>query len=104
MMIGFIEIFFLFILIFLFVLLIRWPISIAEERCVAPTILGTVKVLSWLGIIFGVTWVIAMIVALLAESQIKSDSLDKLEKLNSLRKAKVITEAEFQKEKKKILK
>lgn len=103
-MIELFEIFFLFILIFLFVLLIRWPINIAEERCVSTSTLGTIRVLSWLGIFFGITWVIAMVVALLAEPQLKNDSLDKLEKLNSLRKAKVITEAEFQKEKKKILK
>ena len=98
------AIFITLLVLLLFIMLIRWPIKVAIDRGIPETTLGTIKVFSWLSLLLGITWFIAMIVALLAEPQIKTDHLDKLEKLNKLRKSKAISESEYQKEKKKILK
>ena len=108
-----------FSVIIIFVL--RLPIIIAQNRGISESELTTIRILSWVGLLFGFTWVIALILSLVwqpnnwidkSESENKVNSNDdksmlnfeKLEKLHSLREKKIITEKEFEQEKKKIMK
>lgn len=102
---------FLILIIFvivLFVLVIRLPIVIAKSRGVSDDELTAISILSWLGLICGVTWIIALVLSLIYQPSkwIDKDSLnlDKLEKLHSLMKKKVISKKEYEEERKKILK
>ena len=103
------EIFaFLFICIFLLcvaVWVIRIPVRIAESRGLTNTQISIVAVLSWCGIFFGVTWTVALILSLVWENDGPSDEKrsidpDKLLKLNELREKGVISQAEFDEQKK----
>ena len=79
------------------------------ERRFARGIYGTehtvIVVLSILGIFFGLTWFVALILSLVWGGEcFTGDSLDKLEKLSRLYKDKVITKAEYERMKAKIMK
>jgi hypothetical protein len=111
------------------VFLIQVPIMIARGRGISGSELTTISVLSWCGIFLGVTWLIALVLALVwrpekwiekckdcgagrhcgcgderATSSAREDVADKIEKLHSLKKRGIITAKEFESEKKKILK
>lgn len=81
------------------------PIMIANVRGIIGTEKTTIVILSWLGILFGVTWVVALVLSLVwkGEAWINSDSLDKLEKISKLYKDKVISKTEYEKLKKKFI-
>ena len=95
--------------------LIQVPIMIAKNRGISEGELQTITILSWCGILIGITWFIAIILALVwtpknwiekkpnEEKLLQSNSLESLEKLASLRDKGIITEEEFAKEKAKIL-
>lgn len=102
-------------ILFLFVMI---PIKIAKVRNVSGGELTTIKVLSWCGLLIGITWVIALILALVYQpsnwvdkgdnssagvTKRENKSLDSLEKLYSLKEKGALTEEEFQTQKNKIL-
>lgn len=99
-----------FILFFMIVMLligiISIPIMIAGARGICGGEKATIVILSWLGIFFGVTWVVALILSLLwrGECIVGGSNLDKLEKLAKLYKDKAITKAEFESMKARLLK
>jgi uncharacterized membrane protein len=111
MKIGFFEILILLVVIPLIIMLIRWPVRIAKQRNLPDGTISTIGVLSWLGIFMGITWVIALFVALMAMPETMEtkninpdEDIDKLAKLHKLKKSGAITATEFEKQKKKILK
>jgi len=98
-------------LIAVLIFIIQVPIMVAKSRGVTGSELSTVTILSWCGLFFGITWFIAIILALVYEPNkwiSKADGVgisgvDKLAKLHELKKKGVISQAEFNEEKKKIL-
>jgi hypothetical protein len=102
------------------VFLIQVPIYIARGRGISGSELTSIIVLSWCGLFFGVTWLIALVLALVwqpgrwvsrcdgcgagRQTGGGEDVADKIEKLHSLKKRGIITAKEFESEKKKILK
>lgn len=81
------------------------PILIANSRGVSGGERIAIIVLSWLGIFFGITWIIALIMSLACSGTptICSDNLDSLEKLSRLYRQKMISKKEFEELKSKIL-
>ncbi len=97
-------------ILFFVVLVIRVPIMIAKVRGVSGDELITISILSWCGLLFGVTWIVAFVLALVYEpdkwigKQSKNLDLDRLEKLHSLMKKGAISKSEYDAERKKLLK
>ena len=80
------------------------PIMIANARGICGNEKTIITVLSILGIFFGLTWVIALILSLIwTGDNTDGDNLDKLEKLARLYKDKVITKTEYERMKDKLL-
>lgn len=95
----------LFCLVVLCVAFLYIPIMIANARGINGTEHTVIVVLSILGIFFGLTWFVALILALVwGGDNLSGDALDKLEKLSKLYKDKVITKAEYERMKSKIMK
>lgn len=99
----------------LILMLIIWiatvPIQIAKGRGITGNELATISILSWVSLVIGITWFIALALALSYQPQKWVDpndqhtslDLDALEKLGRLKKSGVLTIAEYNREKKKIL-
>jgi len=81
------------------------PIMIAQIRGISEADTSVVAVLSWLGLLFGVTWIIALVLSLVykPEKSRHFSDIEKLQTLHSLKKAGAISQKEFDAEKKKIL-
>lgn len=81
------------------------PIMIANARGICGGERTAIIILSWLGIFFGVTWLVALILSLVwtGKCAYGLDNLDRLEKLSKLYKDKTITKAEFETMKSKLL-
>ncbi len=113
------EIFGIVIMLILACIIIYWvvqvPIMIAKNRGISEGELQTIAVLSWCGILIGITWFVALILSLVwtpknwiekksqEEKLLPSNSLESLEKLAALKEKGIITEEEFVREKQKIL-
>ena len=93
MFMYFVAFVFLFALIMLCVALICVPIMIANARGITGNEKLIITILSWLGILFGVTWIIALVLSLVWGNP--KDNLENLEKLSKLYKDKIITKEEF---------
>lgn len=106
--------FIIFIVIFCF-LIIPIPGNIAANRGISGSELQTIKILSWCGLFWGITWFIALGLALIwkpgkwisdkdtdKQSNTTPD-FEKIEKLHSLYISKAITKQEYEKMKKEIL-
>lgn len=98
------------LLIALFICFIRIPIIIAKKRGVSGNELSVITALSWLGIILFFLWIIALVLSLvyqpkkwIEKEEPKSFDVDKLDKLHTLYKNKVITKEEYETQKKKVL-
>ena len=99
--------------IFLGVLItvVRIPIIIAKSRGVTGNEYSIISFLSWFGLVVPILWIIALCLSLIwkpkdwiEKKEDKDDfDLDKLAKLHQLYKEKVITKAEYEKQKKKIM-
>ena len=109
------------ILLAIIIFIIRLPVIIAKNRGISNSELTTISILSWVGLLLGFTWIIALILSLVwqpnnwidkseSENKVNSNNdksmlnFEKLEKLHSLREKKIITEKEFEQEKKQIMK
>lgn len=103
------ESFILFVLLLMVIMIVIWvimlPIMIANARGICGTAKTIITTLSWLGILLGVTWIIALMMSLLWTNKNNPlmDNLDQLEKLAKLYKAKVISKSEYDKMKSKLL-
>lgn len=117
------AIYFLLIILAIIILVIRIPIIIAKNRGISGSELTTIAVLSWVSLLLGLTWFIALVLSLVwqpknwvdkqqeqeGENRQNFNTGDKLtvfetlEKLNALKEKGIITDSEFQKEKGKIL-
>lgn len=93
----------LYITFILYVLLILTlficiPIFIAEKRGIKGKNLSIIKVLSWLGIFGGFTWIAAFMVSLAwkASDNVEYIQLEMWIKLRNLKKLGIITEEEFE--------
>lgn len=95
-------------LLFFIILVIRIPVVIAKYRRIGGWELKTISTLSWLGILFGITWVIALAFSLIWEMNRKSVTssagIEILEKLSRLRDSGAITEEEYEIQKNRLLK
>ena len=81
------------------------PILIANARGICGGEKTTICILSWLGIFFGITWIVALILSLLwrGECGVYENNLDKLEKLSRLYRSKSISRQEYDAMKSKLL-
>jgi len=109
MFVEYLALFFMFMLLCAFICaVICIPVFIANARGICGSQRTIILVLSWLGIFFGVTWVVALVLSLVWHGDgVSCNScgtrLDELEKLSKLYKAKVITKSEYEKMKSKLL-
>ena len=73
------------------------PIWIANARGICGGEKTTISILAGMGIFFGITWIVEMILALVwrGECGMRETNLDKLEKLSRLYKSKSITREEY---------
>ncbi|MCL2339166.1 MAG: SHOCT domain-containing protein [Proteobacteria bacterium] len=102
------------ILVLLAIFIIQVPIMIARRNGINGSDLTTIVVLSWFGIFFGITWIVALVLSLIwgptrggdteSPHHSRGTDIDKLEQLHRLKKQGAITQKEFDAEKKKILK
>ena len=112
-----------FLIICVTLVVVYIPIWIAEHRKVKRENLHIIVLLSWFGLLFGVTWIIAFFLSLVYEGnatdgdrkpasthivvQTRTSSLcdpaDELEKLAALKEKGCLTEDEFKEQKAKIL-
>lgn len=81
------------------------PILIANARGICGGERATIIILSWLGIFFGITWFVALILSLIWQGKCAEplNNLDYLEKVAKLYKEKVITKAQYEAFKEKLL-
>lgn len=95
----------MFCIVVLCVAFLYIPIMIANARGIRGTEHTIIVILSILGIFFGLTWFVALILALVwGGDYVAGDALDKLEKLSKLYKDKAITKTEYERIKSKIMK
>ncbi len=95
----------LFSLVILAIAVLCIPIMIANARGVCGVGRNVIVVLSWLGIFFGVTWFVALVMSLLwdAECRDVTDNLDKLEQLARLYKNRTITKSQYERMKRQLI-
>lgn len=109
MFVEYLALFFMFMLLCAFVCaVICIPVMIANARGICGTQKTIILVLSWLGIFFGLTWFVALILSLAWHGEEPpcyscGNRLDELEKLAKLYKSKVISKSEYDKMKAKLL-
>lgn len=97
------------------IFMIYVPYLVAKSRDVAKDKRTIIIVLGWAGIFFGITWIIALILAFIYEPEIISqestavihnnanDYINKLEKLADLKDKGIITKEEFEAKKAELL-
>lgn len=95
----------MFLLTMTLVGLLMIPIWIANARGICGGEKTTITILSWMGIFFGITWIVALILSLVwrGECGMRESNLDKLEKLARLYKNKSITREEYDEIKSRLL-
>ncbi|MCL2758023.1 MAG: SHOCT domain-containing protein [Alphaproteobacteria bacterium] len=112
---GLFELLIILALIALWIVIIRIPIIIAKNRGITDSNLTTIAVLSWFGLFFGITWVIALVLSLVWQGNLventgqgdtgnTSNNMARIAELHKLKKSGAITQKEFETAKKKWLK
>lgn len=102
---------FLIIIIAIIIGITTVPIYIAKSRGITGRELTTITILSWAGLIIGITWIIALVLSLTYQPNNWIDKnkgktnidLDGLEKLYRLKKNGVLSQTEFNREKKRLM-
>ncbi len=89
-------------------LIITIPIKIAEKRHLSEGNKSVIFLLSWFGLLLGVSWIIALILAIVwpaerKEKVLPRENIDVLSKLYQLKEQGAISEEEFRQEKDRIL-
>ena len=101
----------------LFYFIISIPITIAKKRGIKGSELTTITILSWCSLLIGVTWFVALALSLVYKPQnwvgetassgkgqtMATTDIDNLLKLNELKEKEIITQQEFEEQKKKLL-
>ena len=108
---GFVILFVVILIVVFLIWLGLIPIQIAKARGITGSELVTISILSWAGFFVGITWIIALVLALTYQPQKWVDKekgesnldLDALEKLARLKKEGVLTADEYNREKKKLM-
>lgn len=102
----YLVLFIIFIVIFCF-LIIPIPGNIAANRGITGSELTTIRILSWCGLFWGITWFIALGLALIWKPEKwisdKDSKFEELEKAHKLMKNGGITKQEYEKIKKELL-
>lgn len=102
---------------FILYFVISIPTTIAQKRGVGGSELTTITILSWCGLLIGVTWFVALVLSLVYKPQnwigetassgkerpMPTADVDNLLKLNELKEKGIITQQEFEEQKKKLL-
>ena len=99
------------LIIALGILFLQIPVMIAKNRGITGSELSTISILSWLSILLGITWFIALILALVyqpkswigKDEDMSETDLNKLDKLYELKRKGVISDTEYECEKANIL-
>lgn len=91
------------IMFLVLMILLCVPLIIANIRGIYGPWRITIMVLTFFGVLMGVTWLIALILSLGLRVDLAYDDLANLERLNQLYKQKVISRAEFQELKSRML-
>lgn len=103
------------IIALLFIAVVIWvatiPITIAKSRGVTGSELSTISCLSWLSLLMGLTWFVALVLALTYQPKRWVDKekgstnldLDALDKLYQLKEKGVLSPTEYNREKAKLM-
>lgn len=105
------------IICFILYFLISIPITIAKKRGIKGSELTTITILSRCSLLIGVTWFVALALSLVYKPQnwvgetassgkgqtMATTDIDNLLKLNELKEKEIITQQEFEEQKKKLL-
>lgn len=99
-----------FVVVCFLLMVILIPVSIAKKRGITGTELATISILSWLGAIIGITWIIALILALIwkptkwvDKKEDCSNGYDEILKLHEMMEKKIITKKQFEQKRKELL-
>jgi hypothetical protein len=90
------------ILVVVVTLFVNIPIMIARSRGINGSDLSTISILSWSSLLLGITWIVALVLAIVWQPK-NTSTVDLLHKLHDLFKKGAISKKEFDSEKKKIL-
>lgn len=109
---GFVPLLFFVLFLLLFILVVEIPYKIARSRRMSASDQSWIRILSWLGIFFGLTWILALLWALFGTGDVRVDpyvrrqrsQMDILLKLHALREKGVLSEEEYERKKQEILK
>ena len=95
----------MFVLGLILVGILMIPIVIANARGICGGEKTTISILSWMGIFFGITWIVALVLSLVwrGECGMRESNLDKLEKLSRLYRNKSISREEYNEIKSRLL-
>ena len=95
----------MFVLGLILVGILMIPIAIANARGICGGEKTTISILSCMGIFFGITWVVALVLSLVwrGECGMRESNLDKLEKLSRLYRNKSISREEYNEIKSRLL-
>lgn len=106
---GFALIAALALIIMVVIWVLRVPIMIAKTRGIAGSDLEIISILSWCGVLVGITWVIALILAFLwspapaaAQTETRETPTDALNKLNDLYNQGIISQTEYESAKRRL--
>ena len=95
--------------IFIGIFLLRIPIIIAKNRNMPRGDITLIAILSWAGLFFGITWVVALVWSLFGTkldqitAPAASDALEAIKKLSELHEQGLISESEYAAKRKKLL-
>ncbi len=95
------------LVLFILIFIIRIPIIIAKRRNLKESDINVIALLSWISLLVGVTWIIALVMSLVYQPPINkqspSNDLDELSKLFELKEKGILSQEEFERAKSRVL-
>lgn len=98
------------LILFILIFIIRIPIIIARKRGLKERDIDIISFLSWISLLVGITWLIALILSVIYQPEESSPSkislptnLDNIATLFALKEKEILTREEFDRAKSKIL-